>query len=274
MSAVPFTSQVLAVIVLYQKPISESHSFQSLQSLLKTGLSVLVFDNSPSAQKVKNEVYYHHAPENPGVSGAYNFAAQKAAELEKKWLWLLDDDTLIDPEFLTDVSQKAGDHEKVELFVPQVYSKGQLLSPFGIERNTTYRLKTVTPGIQNLQSLRPINSGMLLSLKLFKKAGGYNPDLPLDFSDIEFTDRLARIHPEFYVSDHRFKQAFSGDEKPPLNTAKKRFERYLESARVYAETATHPKRVRQQALKRALSLTLQYFSPYFIQAFYQKRFRL
>ncbi|MGB0177905.1 MAG: glycosyltransferase [Owenweeksia sp.] len=265
-----FTSNILAVIVIYEKTLEESRSFQSIQPLLDKGLKVLIFDNSPSPQNIPEDLLYHHSPENKGVSGAYNFAAVKAKDLGCRWLWLLDDDTLVDPEFLNEAEAFA--NQDYELYVPKIYSNQRLLSPFGIKRSITFRLDHVNTGRHKLAELRPINSGMLISLAAFNKAGGYNPELPLDFSDIEFTDRLARVLPDLYVSKVHFEQAFSGDERPPFEKALTRFRTYARAASVYAESATHPKNVKKQLLRRAVRLSARYFSLSFISVFFKTPF--
>ena len=267
------TSNILAVIVLYQKTVEKSRSFQSIKALHERGMEILFYDNSPSSQNVADSLYYQHEPGNAGVSGAYNFAARKAREMGKEWLWLLDDDTLVDAEFLNQAWAFIEDREPLQLFVPKVYSHNQLLSPFRLDRSFPFRLEHINTGTHSLRRFRPINSGMLISLKAFEKAGGYSTELPLDFSDIEFTDRLAKVLPQFHVSAIRFEQQFSGDEKPPLGKAKQRFAKYLKAASVYSKKAAFPRNVQKQALRRALRLSLQYFSPYFITLYYQTSFR-
>lgn len=265
-------SEIIAVIVIYQKPIDDSKAYQALKPLITQGLSVLIFDNSTADQAAPPELIYHHSHHNEGVSGAYNFAAQKAIQSGKTWLWLLDDDTLVDPDFVKEVSTHLQAGTSAGLYVPRILSKGKLLSPFRIHQSLSKRMESIKTGLHPIEYIRPINSGMLIQTDLFQQAGGYSTSLPLDFSDIEFTDRLKDIQETMYVTKAFFEQNFSGDERPPLAKAKQRFAMYARSASVYAKTVAHPYHLRKQVLKRALRLSLQYFSPYFMAVFLKTSF--
>ncbi len=265
-------SQILAVVVVYEKSISESRSYQTLSPLIEQGLTLLVFDNSPTTQEAPETIMYHHSRHNEGVSGAYNFAAQKAIQSGKTWLWLLDDDTLVDPDFVKEVSTHLQAGTSAGLYVPRILSRGKLLSPFHMHQSLSKRMESIKPGLHPIEYIRPINSGMLIQTDLLQQAGGYSTSLPLDFSDIEFTDRLKDIQETMYVTKAFFEQNFSGDERPPLAKAKQRFAMYARSASVYAKTVAHPYHLRKQVLKRALRLSLQYFSPYFMAVFLKTSF--
>ncbi len=92
--------QIQFVIVLYNVDIEESETFQSfVMPLLKFGCSLFIYDNSPIRQTSKiladtKEIVYVHDAHNSGLSKAYNVAAAHARNNNKKYLLLLDQDTL------------------------------------------------------------------------------------------------------------------------------------------------------------------------------------
>ena len=56
-----------------------------------------------------------------------------------------------------------------------------------------------------------INSGMLIKVADFIKAGGYKEDVSLDFSDFQFIERLKRVTKNFIVLNIECIQDFSNN---------------------------------------------------------------
>ena len=109
--------RVLAVMVLYRMQPAQSKTLAGLaqafaaDAALATQIEVLVWDNSPTAADESSLPFactYRHAPVNAGVSGAYNAAAAMAAEHDRAWLLLLDQDTSVTGEFLRGMLRACG----------------------------------------------------------------------------------------------------------------------------------------------------------------------
>ncbi len=265
--------KILIVCVLYEKKISSTFLYKNCSKLVNQNIEILFFDNSQKSQNIPlGKFHYVHSKTNIGVSGAYNFAAQEAEKLECDSLWFFDQDTEPNATFIGDFEKAKNHFPKAVLFAPQLFSNQKTLSPFRYKNWRGRRVGSVKSGRQPLEKLRPINSGMLVQLSAFQSVGGYDDELPLDFSDWDFTDRLFEKHPYFVVVDSRWEQGFSGDEKPPLEQAEKRFASFVASAFRYSEKNSHPKRIRQSVLRRTLKLTWQHKSSRFWKIFKRSNF--
>ena len=107
---------ILAVIVLYRLPPSESPALLSLRAsatALNHGnvrLKILLYDNTPAGQRsatIPEDIEYWPAGTNQGISAAYNFALKMAGDQRFDWLLTLDQDTTVPASFLECISALA-----------------------------------------------------------------------------------------------------------------------------------------------------------------------
>lgn len=168
--------------------------------------SLFVYDNSPEEQPVGHEkdwdIKYYHDKNNSGVSIAYNTAARYALENDKKWLFLLDQDTEFPEDTLIKYLEAIQTQKTISMFAPILkVTDGSITSPyihqFGRRRNSN----NITPGIHRLKNTGPINSGLCIKLKEFIDAGGYNEKVKLDGADFQFIARFNKKNDFYYVLD-------------------------------------------------------------------------
>jgi GT2 family glycosyltransferase len=110
-------SSILAVVVVYNCEFSQSHSVSSLFQILSENpelakhFSVVLYDNSPQPQSPVSPpdfpTHYVHDPSNGGLATAYNFALARAESEEREWLLLLDQDTTLTREFISELVETA-----------------------------------------------------------------------------------------------------------------------------------------------------------------------
>jgi rhamnosyltransferase len=215
-----FYESVLPILVLYKQNLDDSESLRTLDASLKIkeiNMDLYVYDNSPNAQynekfAYKNfNIHYKHNGFNAGVSEAYNCGALYAKEQGKKWLLLLDQDTIFPINFLDDYSSAAQSYTDVKIFAPILKTqKGDFLSPCRYKYKRGYWLPMITEGYLSVRKYSPINSGMLINLEAFFEVGGYNSAVKLDFADFQFIERFAEYYTEFYVLGLICIQDFSG----------------------------------------------------------------
>ena len=155
------------------------------------------------------KIKYLHDPSNPGVSKAYNEGLKVAVELNKKWLLLADQDTEFPSSLFSDYSCAIQHHPQVTIFVPSMTDSIGLLSPFRLIWGKGSRLKTLDIPLQSFRNYKTINSGMLISVAAFERAGGYDERFPLDYSDISFSERLAVQDCNFVLIPSRCHHRFS-----------------------------------------------------------------
>ena len=135
-------ARLLAVIVIYKRPLCESPSLRTLLeasaliSETSVSLGILIRDNTPGGQDpghIPEGVQYESAPSNPGLAQAYNRALEIAREEQYDWLITLDQDTSLPPDFLVRVGALADKFESCPMIgaiVPQVVGDGQFYLPF------------------------------------------------------------------------------------------------------------------------------------------------
>lgn len=242
MSQTDCINDIFAVVVTYNSLFQGSDTMRSLNlSLQKTNkrLDILIYDNSPINQHAyydgltldRFKITYLSDISNPGVSAAYNTAAKIAKKHDKKWILLLDQDTNFSENIFDAYTGaiSAYSHD-IKLFVPILKLKdGRIFSPSRYKLKRGFMLKNISPGLHNLKSLSPVNSGMLIDIKAFFEVGGYNEKVRLDFSDFQFIERFKRSFTTLYVVDSVALQDFS-DEEINLNSALSRFKIYNECA--------------------------------------------
>lgn len=223
-------NQILLVIVLYKCALKDSHSYRSLLSRYDA-LSIFVYDNSPFSQQIKRDrAEYVHAPENQGLSVAYNAACKYAKENGYDWMLLLDQDTDFSNISLDDYINAINANEDVKMIAPKVRAGNKYMSPIKVWHHIAVLQESVPSGMIPLRKYIPINSGMCVNIKAMMKCGGYNEDVFLDYSDHEFVRRFRKHYPTAYILDKEIHQNFSvvSDDK---NLSINRYKLYCKSIR-------------------------------------------
>src|SRR5258706_4331946 len=198
------TEDLLVVLVLFKCTLQESAAFISLtQDLNGDKCSLFIYDNSPQEQALANRVWdilYVHDPSNPGVSKAYNEGFKRAKELKKTWMLLVDQDT----EFPRGVFEKYAEaiRENIRVVVPILDDDKGIVSPLKFSFGGGQRLKHHSGKSKlDMKDYFFHNSGLLISVNTFEKAGMYDENLRLDFSDFSFIYRLTNHEEHIGVVD-------------------------------------------------------------------------
>lgn len=271
-----FIQDLLCVIVLYKMRFEESAAWQSLCSQIKDAESVIdvfVYDNSPEAQSVPDhtgiKVYYHHNAANAGVGIAYNDAHALATSLNKNWLLLLDQDTSLPSDALLHYEEAHLKNSSDVFFAPSVRDQQGILSPFRFSRGGGQRPHEIEQDVLYLRSWKAINSGLLIRTGAFKKVGGYDPALPLDFSDIAFLYKMQQVTDRLVVVPLELKQNFSGSRLMELQEAIQRFTLYCQSAKHFNNKVKYGLSLQLRCLFRGMKLSMRYSSMKFISVYWQ-----
>jgi rhamnosyltransferase len=267
-----FLDQVLFVIVLYKRAPEQSPAFVFLQEVAareNCSVSVFLYDNSPLAQELNyNSVFYRHDTENNGVSKAYNEAALYAEGLGKKWLMLLDQDTRPEEPFLEPLIEAIHHHPNNFVFVPRLQDEKGLVSPFRWRLGRGKRIK-LTEHCLSLDQYRFVNSGLLIGLRAFKAARGYEESIPLDFSDIAFGEKLRAFTRHFIVTKSVWQHSFSGSTPSRKEEASARFNFFCSGSFKMGEAFGSPHILLMRALGRSIWLSIRYREISFIRIFFR-----
>lgn len=224
--------KILFVLVIYGCRVEDSLSYKTLIQGSEE-INLFVYDNSPILQCTNLQVAeYVHDTSNGGLGKAYNAACRYAFANGYKWLLLLDQDTIFPKEALLAYRRALALNLGVDMIVPRLQVEdGRYMSPTHYFMKTSKLQREVPVGRVRLTDVSPVNSGMLVTVDSFRRVGGYEDDVWLDFSDICFIEKYKRKYSDFYIlPDVVCTQAFSGLECDKEKIYK-RFCIYLECAR-------------------------------------------
>jgi rhamnosyltransferase len=265
-----------AIIVLYKTPLHASASYRSLTRSLNSvnaRLDLFVYDNSPTPDlnipaDPGWKIHYHHDAQNPGISKAYNQGFKKAPK--KKWFLLLDQDTQFNEGTIQQYYQSHMHFPQEACFVPQLVDKRGIISPFKFQLGNGIRIKSVSEGILSLHQYHIVNSGIMIAAEAFQRAGGYDEDFPLDFSDYAFVERLRQVHTRFVLMPLELRHHFSATENQVADDVLKRFNLFVGAARLFRKKY-YPANllITTRPLLRALKLSLRFRTLKFVMAYYR-----
>lgn len=225
--------KILYVLVICGCTVEQSEAFRTL--ILPSPDEIkhtFVYDNSSIVQTTGYEVAaYVHDTQNHGLSKAYNEASRFAAAHGYTWLLLLDQDTMFPADALS-FYKSAANTVKTDMIVPRhKIDNGLYLSPTPYSMKTSKLQRQAPTGLVSFRTCCPINSGMLVTVSSFIKAGGYEESVWLDMSDICFIEKYRRYYDSYYVMPEvTCIQSFSGLETQPEKIFR-RYCIYLECAR-------------------------------------------
>ncbi len=191
------------------------------------GTDVLIVENSPQPLNSKADLpaswHYVSFPDNPGLGAAYNYTADFARRHGYDWILLTDQDTAFPPGILEQYRSAVERHPSVKLFCPQVsIGPDRFMSPVPMNRYRCRIQPTAPTGEISLSAYSVINSGMLIHVETFIQAGGYRPEVHLDFADFQFIERFRKVSPKAFVIDAVCQQEFSNE----VQTREQKLSRY------------------------------------------------
>ncbi len=266
-----FFSRILIVVVLFERKPEESEACTSIHDVAvacDAFPETFIYDNSLHPSRVSSEnIAYYHNPLNPGVSAAYNTASTYAESKHKTWMLFLDQDTSVTLNFFEELRAAIDTHSQTMAFVPRLRDQKGVVSPFHFAFGKGWRIN-IRSSTLSLRSHRFANSGLLIKLSAFQAVGGYDPEIPLDFSDISFGKRLMAFTDHFWVLDTTLSHDFSNNSKMNSEDALLRFHHYCVGASVMSRKSGFLNAYTIQSLLRACHLSVRYKRGRFISAFF------
>jgi GT2 family glycosyltransferase len=262
-------NKIAAVLVLYNKSLASSETFQTL--LKGATIPLLVYDNSPEAQPITSNglVSYYYNASNAGVSGAYNYAMKWARENTFSHLLLLDSDSLF-PEKAWEEYKAAVSQYPANVILPAMLSGGHKISPFYFKWGKSWYGDDIAVGELSSNKVIGINSGTILPIAIMEELGGFNEELPLDWSDVEFMRRLRKENKHFVHIPLEVGHALSEHAEKDLNRAKFRYRLYLKGLKLVARNLSERLLMLFWAKMKALKLCIKYKTLWFLMHYTRK----
>jgi GT2 family glycosyltransferase len=191
------------IVVLYKMLTSQSVAVHTLLDVFtqypKIGghFSLILYDNSPEPHSedlgLNIPVSYRHDPTNAGLAAAYNYALDSAEQSRHEWLLLLDQDTTLTYEFVTELIARAieiATQEDVAAIVPRLMVNGVLHSPAANfldqlrhqYRRSNHAISREVVGVQRGR-FSVYNSAATLRVSSLWSIGGFPEEYWLDYLD-------------------------------------------------------------------------------------------
>lgn len=263
--------KILCVIVLYKSSLFDAASYKECIRFYReeVDIGIFVYDNSPVAMHSIKEmesqrIKYVHDEHNSGVSKAYNCGADYAKSKQFDWILLLDQDTHFPRALIDNIRTAYRKNSTLNLIIPNIKYKDSL--PFSPVKRCLFRNYPISlqEGIYSLANYLPVNSGSCIKLDCYRKVGGYNPRIRLDFSDFDFFSRLSVVSTDFYIMNVTVFQSFSNEETDE-EKLKYRFRLYIESGK----EAMKNKLIRRSSLygmvRHSLALSIRTKNLFFVK---------
>lgn len=273
-----FLSHVAIITVLYNKRWMDTKLAASLGRIYELsgeGLCTIIVDNSPVhnpaiSSELPESIKYIANRQNEGVSKSYNTAAEYAVQKGKKWLWFFDQDFTLHQEFAQALYQSVIKFIDCNLFCPSLICNHKLISPYQKRLWRSFILRNIQPGIVDSRKYFVINNGLFITVDAFNKTGGYNPAIPLDFSDDYFIMQYAAKYKQFCVIDYTGEHKLSSFERYSKEQALTRFDFFCKGAAgiIYSNRYNHILSV--WVLLRAFKLAFLYKEMRFLGIFCDK----
>lgn len=230
-------TDIAAIVVVYNTFCGDSSTCQSLSALDRANVRVVVYDNS--TRDYGNQMYcsekswdYLGGKGNKGLSVAYNRAIEQLKQNGFSGIvCLFDDDTHLDPSYFDAVEQ--ADWTKSNIYVPFVFSSGQLISPCVGKKYfadcSTFRDEQEARDYKG-NDLSAINSAMALNISLFDDYQ-YDENLFLECIDHNFLMDMKAKGEGIGFLDYRCQHELSAHARPKKEAALARFQIYAKDYR-------------------------------------------
>jgi len=267
-------NKLLVVIVIYNLDIRKCVSLISLNSN-RIYTDVIVYDNSLNNLNQNQfddftylNIKYVHNADNPGVSKAYNFAAEYAVKNNKALLLLLDQDTYLPVDALSKYIAAARFNKDVALFAPLLKFNDKIYSPCNYYMHKGFHKNSFNAGINSLKNINFLNSGLLIRVNAFNLTGGYDENIRLYFSDFEFINRFKTHYKKYILLDFICLHELASTDKSDLNKALERFKIYCSDAKNASKSFLLKLQYFITLGLRAVKLSVYFRSNRFIKVFY------
>ena len=197
--------KILALIIVYNKRISDSLTFNNLKKIQQSfpSLDIVVFDNSTKDYKNKeyslsHDIKYISKKSNIGLSKAYNIVLDTLSSEynDNDLIVFLDDDTKVNKDYFIQLCKAARSKSKIDIFAPIIRGQdGVIYSPNNANFLKNHLLKDVK-NIREIKNFNAISSCLAVRFRVFKKYR-FDERLFLDEVDQKFCEDQRKLGRKF-----------------------------------------------------------------------------
>jgi hypothetical protein len=218
-----FWNDVLLIIVLYKENLFNTLTFKSISEASNKSnllLDLFVYDYSPNPNRFNStdvrynnfNILYFSDKDNKGLSVAYNRGIEYGRKKEKKFVLMLDQDTVFSENIFSDYERAVHEFPYINIFAPiLLIENDKIFSPCVYKLKRGWHPKKISTGVNYLFKFVPVNSGVMLSMNVFNRVGLYNENLRVDFIDFQFMEKVRKFYKTFCVVGTIGRQSFSAN---------------------------------------------------------------
>jgi GT2 family glycosyltransferase len=204
------TAKIAVIVLTYNQREKTLACLSHLLGVKKQPFQVVVWDNGSkddtqgAVQNSYSDVLYHHHPENLGVAGGRNAAAEFAIrDLQATHLLFLDNDILVEPGFVDALYAPFCENKKIgqtQAKLRFMHDRERINDGGGAKIN--FVLWRITPvgynEVDHGQYDTPRNciscgGAMMVRVDVFQQLGGFDPQFgPFGPEDLDFSLRLQK----------------------------------------------------------------------------------
>lgn len=200
-------NKVAAVVVTYnRKQLLQKNIKALLAQTYKKFLDILIIDNASTDSTKESiqhyidnkDVIYINTGKNLGGAGGFNFGMRRAVELNYKFMWIMDDDTVPTPtaleELLKEDKKLNGDYGFLS---SKVLWKDNSICKMNIQKRTKWQRMRNFDNIQNIQYASFVS--FFVPTNVVKKVGLPYKEFFIWSDDWEYSRRISKHYKCKYV---------------------------------------------------------------------------
>lgn len=184
--------KVIVVIVTYNGAKWLKKCFQSLEQSHYEN-NIIVVDNDSSDNSVEiiqsfPKIQLIQSTENLGFGKANNLGIQKALEIGADYVFLLNQDTWVFPETISNLVEVAATNEKYGIISPLHYSGDEIHLDQSFENYWKRKIMSISEQVDEVPFVNA--AAWLISKKTLEKVGYFEPMFQHYGEDRNYTDRI------------------------------------------------------------------------------------
>ena len=231
-------NSTLAIIVTYNRKILLEECINALLKS-KEKMDILIIDNASSdgtSEVIKNflksnvNIFYKNTGKNLGGAGGFNYGIKEAFKMNYKYLWIMDDDTIVHENTLTEFLNKASDINNDFSFLSSVvlWTNNKLckMNVQKVSSKTIENYSIINKGLLMVESASFVSC--FINTEIARKVGLPIKDFFIYGDDLEYTMRLSAESKGYLVPTsivtHKMK---NNDGINIIDANKERIDRYF-----------------------------------------------